>query len=42
MTEPSPESTNPQADRVIFQLTTGTIARALAWIRSVLGWLTLG
>ena len=42
MTESSAGSTNPQTDTVILQITAGTLARAVAGIRTALGWLTLG
>lgn len=42
MTESSTGSTNPQADPVILQITAGTMARVVAWIRLALGWLTFG
>lgn len=38
--EPSPGTAGPQPDPVIFKLTAGTVARALAGVRRGLGWLT--
>jgi len=39
---PHPGSPPPQREQVVFQITTGSLARALFWARRVAGWLTAG
>lgn len=41
MTDSTPGPTAPPPDEVVFKVTTGMLIRALAWLRRVLGWLTL-